>query len=58
MSPEQLYEFMRWLLLKQKQHEELGGDESRTEAFRLNHQSRALGFLEVLAEIKIRYKEL
>ena len=50
----ELKSFFQWLGDKQKFHEDLGEGDKRTDAFKLNHNSRALAFLEVRAELKHR----
>lgn len=54
MSDAELKSFLEWLEAKQKSHEELGDADKRTDAFKLNHASRALAFLEIRAELKAR----
>ena len=54
MSDAELKSFLEWLESKQKFHEDLSDSDKRTDAFKLNHSSRALAFLEVRAEIKSR----
>jgi hypothetical protein len=55
MSDAELKAFLEWLDSKQKQHEELSDRNFKaSDAFKLNHESRALAFLEVRAELKGR----
>jgi hypothetical protein len=54
MNDAELKSILEWLDEKQKQHEDLAANTKATDAFRLNHESRALAFLEVRAELKGR----
>lgn len=54
MGDTELKQFLEWLTEKQKLHEELADSDKRTDAFKLNHASRALAFLEVRAELRER----
>jgi len=54
MSDTELKSFLEWLSERQKFHEDMTDSDKRTDAFKLNHTSRALAFLEVRAELKSR----
>lgn len=52
MNHEQISAFEGWLKDKQEEHEKLA--KAGTEAYKLNHGSRALAFLEARSELRNR----
>lgn len=54
MTPEQVESFLAWLKTQQTFHEGLASGKQAATAYGLNHQSRAVAFLDAATELRIR----